>query len=147
MKHILLVSQYFYPETFRVNDMAATWVQRGYKVTVLTGIPNYPLGKFYAGYDYRHKRRELWKGVDIIRIPLIARGNSRNKILNAAGMAANYLSFIVSGKRWVKKNDINADLVYCRSKPHDSGFDWNLVREKISYSGFFICPGPLAGKC
>nr|WP_296487627.1 glycosyltransferase family 4 protein [uncultured Acetatifactor sp.] len=112
MKHILLVSQYFYPETFRVNDMAATWVQRGYKVTVLTGIPNYPLGKFYAGYDYRHKRRELWKGVDIIRIPLIARGNSRNKILNAAGMAANYLSFIVSGKRWVKKNDINADLVF-----------------------------------
>ena len=112
MKHILLISQYFYPEPFRVNDMAAEWVKRGYKVTVLTGIPNYPMGKFYDGYDYRHKRRECWNGVDIIRIPLIPRGNSRNKLLNAAGMAANYLSFIVSGRGWVKKNNIKADLVF-----------------------------------
>ena len=44
-KHILLISQYFHPETFRVNDMACEWVKRGYKVTVLTGIPNYPMGK------------------------------------------------------------------------------------------------------
>ena len=112
MKHILLISQYFYPEPFRVNDMAAEWVKRGYKVTVLTGIPNYPMGKFYDGYDYRHKRRECWNGVDIIRIPLIPRGNSRNKLLNAAGMAANYLSFIVSGRGWVKKNNVKADLVF-----------------------------------
>ena len=112
MKHILLISQYFYPEPFRVNDMAAEWVKRGYKVTVLTGIPNYPMGKFYDGYDYRHKRRECWNGVDIIRIPLIPRGNSRNKLLNAAGMAANYLSFIVSGRGWGKKNNIKADLVF-----------------------------------
>lgn len=112
MKHILLISQYFYPETFRVNDMAVEWVKRGYKVTVLTGIPNYPMGKFFEGYDYKHKRRERWNGVDIIRIPLIARGNSNNKILNAGGMIANYLSFLVSGKRWVKKNDIKADFVF-----------------------------------
>ena len=112
MKHILLISQYFYPEPFRVNDMAAEWVKRGYKVSVRTGIPNCPMGRFYDGYDYRHKRRECWNGVDIIRIPLIPRGNSRNKLLNAAGMAANYLSFIVSGRGWVKKNNIKADLVF-----------------------------------
>ena len=111
-KHILLISQYFYPETFRVNDMAAEWVKRGYRVTVLTGIPNYPMGKFFDGYDYFHKRTEKWNGVDIIRIPLIARGNSANKLLNATGMAANYLSFIAAGKRWVSKNDIGADLVF-----------------------------------
>lgn len=111
-KHILLISQYFYPEAFRVNDMAAEWVKRGYKVTVLTGIPNYPTGKFFDGYGYKHKRRETWNGVDIIRIPLIPRGNSKNKFLNATGMSANYLSFVASGRRWVKKNDISADLVY-----------------------------------
>ena len=111
-KHILLVSQYFYPETFRVNDMAQEWVKRGYKVTVLTGIPNYPMGKFFEGYDYRHKRREKWNGVRIIRIPLIPRGNSSNKLLNALGMAANYLSFIASGWIWVKKNNVKADLVF-----------------------------------
>lgn len=112
MMHILLISQYFYPETFRVNDLAAEWVKRGYRVTVLTGIPNYPMGKIFDGYGYRQKRRECWKGIDIIRIPLIPRGNSRNKLLNSVGMAANYFSFIASGRRWVKKNNIKADLVF-----------------------------------
>ena len=112
MKHILLVSQYFYPETFRVNDMAVEWVKRGYKVTVLTGIPNYPMGKYFEGYDRKHRRHELWEGVEIIRIPLIARGNSKNKLLNAIGMTANYLSFVMSGYQWVKRNNIHADLVF-----------------------------------
>lgn len=112
MKHILLISQYFYPETFRVNDMAVEWVKRGYKVTVLTGIPNYPMGRFFDGYDYRHKRKEIWNGVNIVRIPLIPRGNSSNKLLNAAGMAANYLSFVVSGRRWIKHTNLRADLVF-----------------------------------
>ena len=48
-KHILVVSQYFYPETFRINDMCQEWGKRGYKVTVVTGIPNYPMGKTFEG--------------------------------------------------------------------------------------------------
>lgn len=114
-KHILLISQYFHPETFRVNDMACEWVKRGYKVTVLTGIPNYPMGKYFEGYDRKHRTRETWNGVNIIRIPLIARGNSSNKLLNAAGMAGNYFSFVRSGKKWVKSKEaeeLHADLVF-----------------------------------
>lgn len=114
-KHILLISQYFYPETFRVNDMACEWVKRGYKVTVLTGIPNYPMGKFFDGYDKKHRTRETWNGVDIIRIPLVERGNNSNKLLNAVGMAANYFSFVRSGKKWVKSKEaanLHADLVF-----------------------------------
>ena len=114
-KHILLISQYFHPETFRVNDMACEWVKRGYKVTVLTGIPNYPMGKYFDGYDKKHRTRETWNGVNIIRIPLVARGNSSNKLLNAAGMAANYFSFVRSGKKWVKSQeaaDLHVDLVF-----------------------------------
>ena len=115
MKHILLVSQYFYPEPFRVNDMAIEWVKRGYKVTVLTGIPNYPMGKFYDGYDKNHRTRETWNGVNIIRIPLIARGNSSNKLLNAIGMTRNYFSFVRSGRKWVKSkeaSELHADIVF-----------------------------------
>lgn len=113
--HILLISQYFHPETFRVNDMACEWVKRGYKVTVLTGIPNYPMGKYFEGYDKNHRTRETWNGVNIIRIPLVARGNSSNKFINAAGMAANYFSFVRSGKKWVKSKEaenLHADLVF-----------------------------------
>lgn len=104
--HILVITQYFYPETFRINDIAMEWVKRGYKVTVLTGIPNYPQGKFFEGYDYHNRRRELWNGVEIIRIPLIPRGSS------SIGMIINYLSFVVSGFLWKSMTDIRADFVF-----------------------------------
>lgn len=90
-KHILVISQYFYPEQFRINDICEEWVKRGYKVTVLTGIPNYPQGKFYKGHSFLKKRKEIYKGIEIIRIPIIPRGNS------SIMLALNYLSFVVSG--------------------------------------------------
>lgn len=105
-KHILVVSQYFYPESFRINDMCEEWVKRGYKVTVVTGIPNYPMGKIYDGYGYTKKRREQWRGIDIVRIPLIPRGN------NSVGMIFNYLSFVFSGFFWKTFTKIKADTVF-----------------------------------
>lgn len=68
MKKILVICQYFYPEQFRINDICTEWIKRGYDVTVLTGIPNYPQGKFYEGYGLFKKRMEIWNGVKIIRI-------------------------------------------------------------------------------
>ena len=90
-KHILVISQYFYPEQFRINDICTEWVKRGYKVTVITGIPNYSQGKYYDGYSLLKKRKETYNGIEIIRLPLIPRGN------NAIMLALNYLSFVVSG--------------------------------------------------
>ena len=53
---ILIVSQYFWPENFRINDLAIELVNRGYKVDVLTGQPNYPEGKFYVGYSFKFSK-------------------------------------------------------------------------------------------
>lgn len=105
-KHILVISQYFYPEQFRINDMCAEWVKRGYKVTVLTGYPNYPQGEYYDGYGWFKKTKERWNGVDIIRIPLTARGQGSIKL------AANYFSFVISGFFWAKTTRIKADYVF-----------------------------------
>lgn len=105
-KHILVISQYFYPEQFRINDMCQEWVHRGYKVTVVTGIPNYPQGSFYDGYGLHSKRRETWNGIEIIRIPLIPRGK------NSIGMILNYLSFVVTGFFWKLTTKIEADYVF-----------------------------------
>lgn len=105
-KHILVVSQYFYPETFRINDMCQEWVKRGYQVTVVTGIPNYPMGKTFKGYGLTKKRHEYWNGIEIYRIPLIPRGTG------SVGMVANYLSFMVSGMLAGKMKNIKADLVF-----------------------------------
>ena len=105
-KHILIVSQYFYPEVFRINDISANLVERGYKVTVVTGIPNYPLGKFFDGYGYFKKRRGSHQGVNVIRIPLIPRGRG------SIGMALNYASFVVSGFFWSMFTKVKADCVF-----------------------------------
>ena len=105
-KHILVVTQYYYPEPFRINDMTAEWVKRGYKVTVLTGIPNYPEGEFYDGYGHGKNMRETVNGVDIIRVPIIARGHSALKLM------MNYASFMFSAGRWFRKTDIKPDSIF-----------------------------------
>jgi glycosyltransferase involved in cell wall biosynthesis len=105
-KHILVVSQYFYPEQFRINDICSEWVKRGYKVTVLTGIPNYPQGKYYKGYGLFKKISETYMGIDIIRIPICPRGN------NLLILALNYLSFVISGFFWVLFSKLKSDYVF-----------------------------------
>lgn len=105
-KHILVVAQYFYPEQFRINDICTEWVKKGYEVTVLTGIPNYPQGKYYPGYGLFKNRSEKYKGIQIKRIPLVPRGN------NSIMLAINYLSFVVSGFFWSIFTKIKADYVF-----------------------------------
>lgn len=105
-KHILVVSQCFYPERFRINDICTEWVRRGYAVTVLTGIPNYPQGKFYDGYGLNKKRTETWNGIKIIRIPIIPRGH------NSLWLCLNYASFVISGFFWKCFTKTKADIVF-----------------------------------
>lgn len=105
-KHILVIAQYFYPEQFRINDICTEWVKRGYKVTVVTGIPNYPQGKYFEGYGLFKKIKETYNGIEIIRIPLIPRGH------NSIMLALNYLSFVISGFFWKTYTKIKADYVF-----------------------------------
>jgi hypothetical protein len=92
MKRILIISQYFYPERFRVNDLASQLVKKGFKVTVLTGLPNYPEGKFFKGFNlFMRKKENQYEGVEIIRLPVFSRG--RNKV----SLAINYFSFLFFG--------------------------------------------------
>ena len=88
--NILFVSQYFWPESFRGNDIAFELALRGHQVTVLTGKPNYPGGRFFNGYGFFHPREERFKGVRIIRTPLIPRGRGRG-----LSLLVNYSSFVI----------------------------------------------------
>lgn len=88
---LLIVSQYFWPENFRVNDLVAELGQRGHHVTVLTAQPNYPEGKLFPDFRRDPARFARYEGADIVRVPIVTRGNSRVRL------ALNYLSFVLAG--------------------------------------------------
>lgn len=88
---MLIVSQYFWPENFRINDLARSLRNHAVDATVLTGKPNYPKGEIYPGYHAAGMQRELYEGIPVLRVPLLARGRSGLRL------ALNYLSFVLSG--------------------------------------------------
>lgn len=90
-KRLLFICQYFYPETFRGNDIAFDMANRGIEVTVICGIPNYPKGKFFDGYGFFKKHKERINGVRVIRIPIIPRGDgSKIKLM------LNFFSYFIN---------------------------------------------------
>ena len=100
---ILLVSQYFWPETFRINDLAESLHQLGHQVVVLTGKPNYPQGKIYEGYSFGGYQKEWYKqGIEVIRVPLIPRGSS-----SGIRLMINYFSYVFFACLYV---------LFCRKK-------------------------------
>jgi colanic acid biosynthesis glycosyl transferase WcaI len=91
---ILIVSQYFWPENFRVNDLVTELVRRGNQVTVLTGIPNYPSGKVFDEYRERPSAYDNYQGAQVIRVPMLPRGSGGLRLI------INYLSFVVGATIW-----------------------------------------------
>jgi glycosyltransferase involved in cell wall biosynthesis len=85
---ILIVSQYFWPENFRINDLGLGLQERGHEIHVLTGKPNYPKGTFYDGYSFFKKGNEEYKGIKIFRSNLFPRGKG-----SGLKLMVNYFSF------------------------------------------------------
>ncbi len=89
---VLIVSQYFWPENFRINEVVRSLVEMGVNVSILTGKPNYPEGTHFHGYRGWNCQTELFMGAIVYRLPLFARGKG-----SAWRLAFNYLSFVFSG--------------------------------------------------
>lgn len=87
---LLIVSQYFWPENFRVNDLVIELVQRGHQVTVLTGYPNYPDGKVYPAFHANPLEYSRYAGADVVRVPMTSRGQ------NGFTLVLNYFTFAIS---------------------------------------------------
>lgn len=88
---VLACSQYFWPESFRINEVVSSLSQKGVQVEVLTGKPNYPRGKLYSGYRAWGIQQEIHQDIIVNRIPLLPRGSGGWRL------ALNYLSFVLSG--------------------------------------------------
>ncbi len=88
MKKILIVSQYFYPDEFRINDIVKRLCDDGYQVTVLTGKPDYATGRIPDEYKGGIKKEEF-SNAEVIRVPTAER---KTGILHRI---LNYSSFTV----------------------------------------------------
>jgi glycosyltransferase involved in cell wall biosynthesis len=88
---ILIVTQYFWPEAFRINDVALGLRECGHDVSVLTGLPNYPEGRLFSGYGALGPAQETFHGIPVSRVPLIPRGGG-----GGFRLALNYVSFALS---------------------------------------------------
>jgi glycosyltransferase involved in cell wall biosynthesis len=89
---VLVLSQHFWPESFRINQVVKSLTEAGCSVTVLTGQPNYPQGRVFTGYSAWSLRKEKHAdGYLICRVPLLPRGRA-----SAMRLSANYASFVLS---------------------------------------------------
>lgn len=88
---LLIVSQYFYPEEFKINQLARALSGAGHELVVLTGQPNYPTGRFFPGYGVLRPLNEQYGDVQVVRVPIFPRHSGRDWQL-----ALNYFSFAAS---------------------------------------------------
>lgn len=116
---ILVVSQYFWPENFRVNDLCQGLRDLGNQVTVLTGKPNYPKGEIFPEYKASPDNFNSYNGIEIVRVPLVPRGKSKFSLL------LNYISFpvcgIVGGYFKLRKHKFDVVLI-CQLSPIFSAY-------------------------
>ncbi len=110
---ILVVTQYFWPENMRINDLVSDFSAKGHEVTVLTGLPNYPEGKVFEAYAKAPENFQRYSGAEIIRVPLVSRGKRGVRLF------FNYLSFFISASTigvWkVRRRQFDAIFVFAVS--------------------------------
>ena len=94
---ILIITQYIYPEPFKSSEMAFELAKRGYKVDVLTGIPNYPEGHYYKGYGIFTRRKEVKNGVTFYR----CFQTPRKLLPGFIGQSLNFVTFASNATLWI----------------------------------------------
>lgn len=131
---ILVVSQYYYPEQFRVTDVCEELVNRGNEVTVVTGLPNYPEGEIYPGYEDAYRKDDERNGVKIVRCKL------RPRHKGAKNLALNYLSFVFQAIKVLKRISPDFDVIYVyEMSPITLALPAIWYKEKYDIPIYFYC--------
>lgn len=91
-KKVLIVSEVFYPEEFKINELAIDWKNKGYDVDILTMVPSYPSSKIFYGYENRWYQKELWNGMNIYRVKAVT--GYKNSLFKKL---LKYFAFMIMG--------------------------------------------------
>lgn len=103
---ILVVCQHYWPEPYPLQDVCEELVRRGHQVDLITGVPNYPLGKIYSGYEKGRNRSQIRNGVRIHRTFTIGRRS------NVVFRFLNYFSFAISSVLYAWRMKEEFDVVF-----------------------------------
>jgi len=121
---ILIISQYFWPENFRVNELVEELLKYGHNITILTGYPNYPEGEIYSEFKKNRSKFEQFNGAEIIRVPILPRKKSK------INLSLNYLSFFI--------NSIFFGYFKLRNKDFDLIFTFQLSPITVGITSAFF---------
>jgi len=129
---ILVISQYFYPENFRINDLVFSLKKRGHDIEVLSGKPNYPRGEYFKGYSWSGPSKEVIKGVKTYRSNLILRKKG-----GGIRLFLNYFSFVFFAFFKVFKIEGKFDKVFIYApSPITVGFLGILAAKKFKCKSY-----------
>ena len=133
--NILVVSQSFYPDTFASNETVRILVERGHKVTVLTGLPDYTTSEIPGEYKHGKNRHQFYCGAEVFRVPTIARKHG------PVWRSLNYLSFVWNGCRAAKKWDWeDFDIIYVwEVSPVTMGLPAISLKKRFKKPLFLYC--------
>lgn len=123
-KRILIIGQHFWPESFRINDIADYFIEQDCEVDVLCGIPNYPKGKFFEGYSYFKNKKQQHNGINIRRTFEIPRGNNTN-----IRIFLNYISYPIASVFHLPR---------LMTKKYDKIFIYQLSPVMMSITGILL---------
>ena len=132
---ILVISQYFWPESFRINEIVKFLRDNNHEVDILTGIPNYPEGKLFDEYKLDKKKYNSYHGASIFRIPVFLRRDGRQIFL-----FFNYISFIFSSiiYGFFLLRNKKYDIVFSFATSPLTSFLPAIFFSKIKFCKFFV---------
>lgn len=125
---ILVVSQYFWPEQFLINELVGSLSSEGHDVEVLTAEPNYPSGEIYLDYIKDKEKYSQFGNVKVHRCKIIPRGSSK------IGLVSNYLSFMFTSVFYVKRNFKNSEfdiILFFQLSPVFSGLPAIICKKQL----------------
>ena len=124
-RKILIISQYFWPENFRINDIAKSFNEDGHEVTILTGLPNYPKGVLFDEYKKDPKKFNNYQGCEVVRVPVFLRGKG-----SKFNLFLNYISFNISS--------IFFGIIYLKKKKFDIIFTFGTSPVTVALTSVFF---------
>ena len=122
---ILIVSQYFWPENFRVNDIVNYYKEQGAHVEILTGKPNYPGGTLFEDFKKNPKKYSNYNGFEVHRVPMLTRRKGSN-----TNLVFNYLSFLLSSMFF--------GFFFLRKKKFDYIFTFGTSPLTVAFTSLFL---------